>query len=192
MVGRCTTSYYLLAGQECVCDALFFGRIRDNPTTTIYWRMSIPIRNSNKNLCSSAWMKENIWNPHLIYFVVLASLNCLIEFLCYILPAFSVRMRPLQMKIGWRKVKTCWFCILVSHSTSALSKHATFANENWMNKNVKTCWFGLAQWAKMVSAWHFSKPKEHLVSDWVDSLIDPGELLLLVFHLFANTQWGQG
>jgi hypothetical protein len=23
-----------------------------------------------------------------------------------------------------------------------LNEHATFANENWMNKNVKTCWFG--------------------------------------------------
>jgi hypothetical protein len=39
-----------------------------------------------------------------------------------------------------KNVKTCWF--------GALSKHATFANQNWMNKNVKTCWFGLAQMSK--------------------------------------------
>ncbi len=130
----------------------FFGRIRDNPTSTIYWRMSIPIKIPVK-ICVLllGWKKT---------FETMASLNCLIEFLCYIQPAFSVRMRPLQMKldeekskhadlieflchilpvlsvismrplqmkIGWTKnVKTCWFG----------------SNENWVNKNVKTCWFG--------------------------------------------------
>jgi hypothetical protein len=58
-----------------------------------------------------------------------------------------------------------------------------------MSKHAGLAWL---KWAKMVSAWHFSKPKKTPVSsDWVDSLIDPGGLLLLVFHLFANTQWGQ-
>jgi hypothetical protein len=64
------------------------------------------------------------------------------------------------MKIGWTKMSkhaglAQWACDLCKWKLDEqkMSKHA-----------------GLAQWAKNgFGAWHFSKPKKHLVSDWVDS-----------------------
>jgi hypothetical protein len=86
------------------------------------------------------------------------------------------------------------------HSTSVLSVVCDFADENWMKKSQNmlvwlskiVCDFANENWmkksqnmlvwlSKMVFGLAFFQPK----NTWLDSLIDPGGLLLIVFHLFA-------
>ncbi len=58
-------------------------------------------------------------------------------------------------------------------------------------RKVETCWFGSAKWLwPSIFLWDAEAGKKEQQSltpavDWLDSLIGPGGLLLVVSHLFA-------
>jgi len=58
-------------------------------------------------------------------------------------------------------------------------------------RKVKTCWFGSAKWfwpgifSTVCWGWGTAQRSLTLAVDWLDRLIGPGGLLLVVSHLFA-------